>query len=99
MYWPDARPVVKSSSSSFWRSPAKYRTLSAFTRPQPMLLSGFTEPDTPIWPELIAIALSSAADGAKPFAGILVPVGYQPSVRYWRMSTTAPVPDGDAIDV
>src|SRR5262245_5762345 len=64
-----------------------------------MLLSGTEPPLTLSSAELMAIALSSAADGVKPFAGTAAPVGYQPSVRYWRIRTTAPLPDGDAIDV
>ena len=45
------------------------------------------------------MALSSAAEGGNPLAGTAAPVGYQPSVRYWRMSTMAPVAAGDAIEV
>jgi hypothetical protein len=48
---------------------------------------------------LIAIALSSAAEGEKPLPAVGAPVGYQPSVRYCRMRTTLPVPLGDAIEV
>ena len=40
--------------------------------------------------ELIAMALSSAAEGEKALAATGAPVGYQPSVRYWRRSTVAP---------
>jgi hypothetical protein len=49
--------------------------------------------------ELTHIALSSAAEGANPLAGTLLPVGYQPSMQYWRMSAAAPVMLGLAIEV
>src|SRR5689334_22515614 len=68
-------------------------------RPQPMLLSGTTAPLIWLLPEFTTIALSSAAEGVKPFAGTLAPVGYQPSVRYCRSSAVQPVAAGVAIDV
>jgi hypothetical protein len=63
------------------------------------LLSGAVKPATTFAAALIPIALRSAAEGVKPLAGTLAPVGYQPSVQYWRMSAIAPVPEGQAIDV
>ena len=45
--------------------------------------------------EVISIALSSAALGLKPFAETGAPVGYQPSVRYCRISAAAPAAAGD----
>ena len=47
----------------------------------------------------MASALSSAAEGVNLLATTGAPVGYQPSVRYWRARTTAPVPVGLAMDV
>ncbi len=64
-----------------------------------MLLLGATWPSTSLAAELIAIALSSAAEGLNALPATFVPVGYQPSVRYWRISAIAPVIVGDAIDV
>src|SRR5262245_35640702 len=64
-----------------------------------MLLSGAVNPVSAMSAELMAMALRSAAEGAKPFAGTAAPVGYQPSVQYWRMSVTAPAPEGLAIEV
>jgi hypothetical protein len=45
------------------------------------------------------MARSSAADGVNAFAATGAPVGYQPSVRYWRTSAMAPATAGVAIDV
>src|SRR5689334_19266612 len=47
--------------------------------------------------ELISVALSSAADGVKPFVETSVPVGYQPSVKYWRISAVRPAAPGVAM--
>ena len=47
----------------------------------------------------IAMALSSAADGSNALAATGAPVGYQPSVRYWRASARAPTAAGVAIEV
>ena len=68
-------------------------------RPNPMLLLGARYPVIESTAELIAMALSSAAEGANPLAGTAAPVGYQPSVRYWRINAMAPVAAGDAIEV
>ena len=46
-----------------------------------------------------AMALSSAAEGSKALAATGAPVGYQPSVRYWRTSAIAPATAGVAIEV
>src|SRR5262249_50334537 len=77
----------------------KYSTLSASMRPHPTKLSGTWAPVIVLLPEFTTIALIIAADGVKPLAGTLTPVGYQPSVRYWRISAAQPVAAGVAIDV
>src|SRR5262245_17480263 len=46
---------------------------------------------------LISIALTSAALGVKPFAGIAAPVGYQPSMKYCLTIAAAPAAAGAAM--
>ena len=68
-------------------------------RPQPMLPSGALKPVTTLFPDPTTIALSNAAEGANALAGTFAPVGYQPSVRYWRISVAQPAAAGHAIEV
>jgi hypothetical protein len=49
--------------------------------------------------ELTSSALTSAALGVRASAGVGVPEGYQPSMRYSRTSSAYPTTPGLAIDV
>src|SRR5262245_32107079 len=66
-------------------------------RPQPTLLSGMLNPTMSLSVEAIPAALRSAALGVNAFAPTGAPVGYQPSVKYWRMSAVAPAIAGVAM--
>src|SRR2546425_1356349 len=68
-------------------------------RPQPTRLSGTWVPVIVLLPELTIMAFMSAAVGVNPLPATLPPVGYQPSVRYWRISAAQPVAAGQAIEV
>src|SRR5262245_59615541 len=91
---PVSTPSVWSTTATRATSPGKKRMLSIFIRPQPTTLLGMFCPTMSLSVEEIVMAYRSAALGSKALAGVGVPVGYQPSVRYWRMSVMAPAPDG-----
>jgi hypothetical protein len=48
---------------------------------------------------LISVALTSAAEGRKPAAGVGTPAPSQPSGKYWPTSAAVPVMSGAAMDV
>src|SRR2546422_9179860 len=68
--------------------------LSTLMRPQPETLFGMCSPVMSSSVDEIAIALRSAPLGTKALLGVATPVGYQPSVQYWRMCVMAPAPEG-----
>ena len=68
-------------------------------RPQPELKFGESRPNIVLLPELTTMALIKAPEGVMLFPGTRAPVGYQPSVRYWRMSVAQPAATGHAIEV
>src|ERR1700709_1965708 len=94
-------PVAKGVDVSFTDSlrvwPVKNRAFSSSTRPQPWQLAGMAVVPAMFTAELTSVALSSAAEGVKPLAGFLAPVGHQPPRKYWRMRAVKPVAPGEAM--